>query len=599
MSRITKSRRTAHRSRERGQAAVFLVLALGIFLIGGVGFVVDGANLWFHRQSAQTAADAACTAGAMDMLSVAAGVDSASLTNTSWIGTATQCPTNTSGSAIPPCAYAGFNGYPSSSLQAVNLSFPTTFPGLSGSGSCVQPTPACAADQVVTAWPLYMQVDVNDGVPTTFMRLVGAGPTASVPARSVCGVSNVMSPVPILVLNPNGASADAVNTLTADNGFNLTVLTGILGNSNSTGLPTLIQVNSTSSNVNLSTGTIDLSGANNGNGGSFAVAMRESQPGDPTIEYGNSARGWVDAAGIVSDPFATVPAPAMQSPAPPPTHPANCLGFAGVSCDDYAPGYYPSIPCASSPTGTAAICVQRGVNGSSGLAVFEPGIYYLDDDFFAGNSCLRPGDSTQGIGGTVFYLHGNHTLQVTSNSGQLQEHTGRRRSGSLIFDCQSSSYSVSPSSIECSSGAYSNLPSGVTSLTGNVLLGPCTGPYGDPTGTGARGILFFQDRDAQLPATDQPLWNPVGSFGLVGNIYFHYCDSGSGGGSGSSCSPNAFSDLLYLGNTAGTLGTAGANAYVVGDIVADQLHLGPVNSPITVMLNPNPQYYVLKASLLQ
>ncbi len=71
-------------ARESGQAAVFLVLAMGIFLIGGVGFVVDGANLWFHRQSAQTAADAACTAGAMDLLSTAAG---ASLPNASdWIG---------------------------------------------------------------------------------------------------------------------------------------------------------------------------------------------------------------------------------------------------------------------------------------------------------------------------------------------------------------------------------------------------------------------------------------------------------------------------------------------------------------------------------
>ena len=37
---------------------MFIVLAMGVFLIGGLGFVVDGTNLWFHRQSAQTAADA-------------------------------------------------------------------------------------------------------------------------------------------------------------------------------------------------------------------------------------------------------------------------------------------------------------------------------------------------------------------------------------------------------------------------------------------------------------------------------------------------------------------------------------------------------------
>ena len=45
-----------------GQVTITVVLAMGIFLLGAMGFAVDMANLWFHRQSAQTAADAACTA---------------------------------------------------------------------------------------------------------------------------------------------------------------------------------------------------------------------------------------------------------------------------------------------------------------------------------------------------------------------------------------------------------------------------------------------------------------------------------------------------------------------------------------------------------
>ena len=53
---------------EAGQAAVFLVLALGLFLLGAVAFSVDMGNLWFHRQMAQGVADASCTAAAMDML---------------------------------------------------------------------------------------------------------------------------------------------------------------------------------------------------------------------------------------------------------------------------------------------------------------------------------------------------------------------------------------------------------------------------------------------------------------------------------------------------------------------------------------------------
>src|ERR1700681_361057 len=102
-------RKKNRRAGESGQAAVFLVLAMGLFLIGSMGFVVDGANLWFHRQSAQTAADAACTAGAMNMLSVAAG---AIPPDPNWIGTSLfQCSGSSgSGGNVPnsgfaPCQY--------------------------------------------------------------------------------------------------------------------------------------------------------------------------------------------------------------------------------------------------------------------------------------------------------------------------------------------------------------------------------------------------------------------------------------------------------------------------------------------------------------
>jgi hypothetical protein len=44
-----------------------------------------------------------------------------------------------------------------------------------------------------------------------------------------------------------------------------------------------------------------------------------------------------------------------------------------------------------------------------------------------------------------------------------------------------------------------------------------------------------------------------------------------------------------------TLGS-GANAYIIGNIVADQLHLG---GSLTVSLSPKAEYYTLKASLLQ
>jgi hypothetical protein len=422
-----------------------------------------------------------------------------------------------------------------------------------------------------------MQVAVHDNVPTTFMRLFGADRTA-VSANATCGLSNVLSPVPILVLNPNAGtaitqdSASPTSTLVTDVGFVLRVLGG--GEKS-------IQVNSISSNIDLDAGMIDLTEANNGNGGDVSVAKPEAQP-PGTILYGASGK-WVQTAGIISDPFATISAPG----APPDVSMSvetHCLGDSGnPSCQHYVPGHYPNtVPCVGTVSQVASICV----NGSPATpttpvwAVFDPGVYYLDGDLFAGmNSCLRSlttgGDGT---GGTMFYLAGAATLNVLPNSGaNCPAIPGAPITGP-----------VSVATAACSTNGDLGLPSTVTEFTGNVLLAPCVGAYGDPSGRGTtRGILFFHDRGTE-PAS-QPSWSPGGSFALVGNLYFHYCDSASAG-SGATCSSAAFTDTLSLGS--------GAPSYIVGGIVVDQLSL-LTGSDITVSLNPAPQYYVLKASLLQ
>jgi Flp pilus assembly protein TadG len=68
---VTESRNLE--STESGQAAISLILILGLFLLGVFGLAVDFTNMWFHRQAATAAADAACQAGAMDMLATAGG----------------------------------------------------------------------------------------------------------------------------------------------------------------------------------------------------------------------------------------------------------------------------------------------------------------------------------------------------------------------------------------------------------------------------------------------------------------------------------------------------------------------------------------------
>ena len=576
---------------------MFLVLAMGIFLIGGVGFVVDGANLWFHRQSAQTAADAACTAGAMDLLSTAAG---ASLPNGSdWIGNSFLCSGTTGGgsnptsnSTFPPCQYAGFNGYSGSGLQGIQVSFPASGT-IAAATTCPTTTPysssspaVCAADEASTP---YMQLQVTDSVPTTFIRLLGAGPTSTVPAKSICGLSNVLSAVPILVLNPNAPKLPAANTFTADNGSSLAVFSPLPSGSQKA-IQKAIQVNSSDpAAVDLSSATIDLSQVNGGSGANFAVVTRESKSdaNGTNVDFGTGNAGWVNAAGLTSDPFAMIdppPKPAQDCTAgcvtnPPPNTTVDCP--ANASCDIYTPGYYPAVVNCPSTGTVVAICVERN-GGASGLAVFEPGIYYLDGDFVADNhSCLRPGLGTPGnIGGTLFYLHGSSTVSMKSQSGQLREPPGQ---GS-IFSCANPANGVRLSSLTCISN-----PTGVATLTGNVLLAPCTGPYGDPLGAGhERGILFFHDRDTQ--PTSQPLLSSGGSFGLVGSLYFHNCSSTTASGSGVNCDSNAFTETLTLGS--------GADAYIIGNIVADQLHLAG-NSAITVGLSPKAEYYTLKASLLQ
>src|SRR5262245_25839489 len=68
MRQAQTTMRCCERKNERGQVVVVVLLVMGIFLVGVSAFGVDFANFWFHRQAAQSAADAACTAGVMDML---------------------------------------------------------------------------------------------------------------------------------------------------------------------------------------------------------------------------------------------------------------------------------------------------------------------------------------------------------------------------------------------------------------------------------------------------------------------------------------------------------------------------------------------------
>src|SRR5260370_8049321 len=99
-------KRRSHRSSEAGQAMLFILLAMGLFLLGALCFAFDMSNMWFHRQAAQTAADAACAAGAMDILVDTQG--GATTHQGFTLGTAYTC---TTASTDTVSTYANTNAY--------------------------------------------------------------------------------------------------------------------------------------------------------------------------------------------------------------------------------------------------------------------------------------------------------------------------------------------------------------------------------------------------------------------------------------------------------------------------------------------------------
>jgi hypothetical protein len=572
-------RLTARLPNEQGQSLILVILALGLFLLGAVGFAIDLSNLWFHRQRAQTAADAACTAGVMDML-----YDSEGVGTYSWINSVTDCNGDTTDS---PCWYAAQNGYNGAHLPdgsaSVALSYPSSVsnvPACSGT-----PTPAtCVASGL--AIPAYLTVTVADSVSTPFIALTSliAGANTSTAgwnttksgAKATCGLVYNNAPIPLLILDPTDPSTLALSG-TGSGPFKIKIIGGP---------PRSVQVDTSSTSAITANGhgLVDLSqGGPKDTGSDFGVTGSNSQLSGSNLSLGTSGN-WVSPDSPISDPFATLPYPPTPSAAPatttvsPPTD--GCQDPGG--CTEYQPGLYPS-----------------GIDVKSQSAIFVPGVYYIQNNGFTidTRSCVRPSTATgDGSGGTMFYFDDtggtNNTVSVNSNAGTYGVCGGYVSTGQYTVTCSASypNCEVPLTTVECD--GTTTLPANVTAqggLVGNVLLAPCRAPtaggtnYGDPLGDSdpigeQRGILFFQNRS---DAGVQPNWGGGGAFGLMGIMYFHsLTDTGSS------------ADFLTLG------GNSTSNTFVIGDIVVDKLDLHGTPG-IEMDLNPNALYYVLKAALLQ
>src|SRR5713101_5243991 len=504
------------RNRQAGQTTTIVALALGLFLLGVAGLAVDVTNWVFHRQMAQGAADAACTAGVMDLVS------SASSGGTSFGNFPAGSPPASflcsASSTTAACQYASYNGYSAPGLLAnqvsndVKISFPSSAAGLQTCSSTVPPP--CIPPTTTVANP-FILVNVFDRVPTTFTGIITGNRTADVSASAVCAVINSTAPVPIIVLNPSCPHAFELSgnsTVKIIGGPTRSVEV----NSKYSTSPSCAAATSGSSNQCDSTGpAIDLSkGGPSFTGSDFAVVGLPKTA--PTGFNGGTSGNWT-GGGPISDPYQLVPAPTrpgtasttdLSSVGNPLNSNPNYVAYNTDGCPDhsgcleYQPGLYthPIIVKGHTDIFVPGIYYIEGTNndnsGSPGAGCLASNVtgqtrYGLDVD---STGVLRPSTATgDGSSGVVFYLSG---------SG------GAGHYGSVFFGSNAGKYGgrtvdqYATSSAHCP-GDTSSFPGQLgipANVDGNVLLGQCTnkGTYigGGSTDTSGiiRGLLMFQDR---------------------------------------------------------------------------------------------------------
>lgn len=532
---------------DSGQAAVSLVMMLSFFLLAVLGFAVDLTNIWFHRQAAIAAADAACEAGATDMLAMNSGLSLASTGFTQ--GTASNCVASSSATM---CAYAGFNGYsgaglnPSAASNAVSWTFPATVTGV---------TPGMGSHPFIT-------LTISENVKTYLISLLNGSHFQTINVSSTCGIALVNSAAPMVVLNPTMSGA-----FTYSGGGALNIVGGP-----SRGL----QVNSTSSTAIAwsASGVINLRlGGPNQTGSDAAVVGGPSTAptnGSSFGYNGGTTGSWKSNVLPVADPFGSVPVPASIKNLTPtttasgswvayptdgcPDH-SNSTGNSAHACMEFGPGYYPS-----------GINLPSIMNNYS-TAIFDPGIYYLNGSLVAsGSNTLRiakPSGYQQTDGVMFYFLTGS--LNISGCSG-----------------CQGSNINnANATDLTCNGAAPPSALGMSTTLFGNVLYSQCTtdGTYWDSGGDttdsrgnpGSRGIFVFQDHGN----TTQPTFSGSGAMSFSGALYFH---------------SSTYSDVLNLS------GGASSGTFILGEIISDQVNLSG-SGVINLALNPAATTAMSKVSI--
>ncbi|MGO4516053.1 TadE/TadG family type IV pilus assembly protein [Terriglobus sp. 2YAB30_2] len=374
---------------EDGQAVIIVALAMSIFLIGAIGLGIDGSHLYSQRQMAQTAADAAVTAGMMSVFNS---------TNTSGAAAFSTSGSFTCGTsdAKTPCVYARNNGFGGSASDTVTIDFP----GASGAPGV----------SLATGYPVnVVRATVSRNVNTFLVAMIGQTAT-TVQATATAAIVSVVSPVPILVTHPTMASSLSLQG---------TPSIKICG-----GPSRSIQVNSTSTTA-ASTGgnsSIDLSHAGpndtSGNcttGTGADLGVTGGPTTSPSVSYGTTGH-YVEPDSWMQDPLAGVSPPnvATLPTAPAPAALANgtsgCPASPGKACMLYSPGIYPT-----------------GIDGKNSTPVMKPGIYYIQSK---GMACSANCDMYMATGFTDGSTGTNTGWNGTAAGGGIMVYN----TGTGIFD---------------------------------------------------------------------------------------------------------------------------------------------------------------------
>lgn len=537
---------------ESGQIVVALLLMMALFLLAMVGFAVDLTNLWFHRQAAQSAADSACQAGAMDMSGVVAGL---TLPNMGFApGTAGNCSAS---SGATMCFYANANGFNGTGLtsgasSAVAWTFPASVAGTTPPPASMSPNP-------------FLTVTVIENVKTHFLYTLHGTTYQQVAAACTCGLVQEKEAAPVIVLSPTQYGAF---TYSGGGSFN------IVG-----GPQRSLQVNSNSTTAIdcIPSAIINTSqGGPNGTGSDVATVGGPTQA--PTTCYGGGFNGgttghWNGDGLPIGDPYAAVGPPlSVKSMAPVSTtnglsvqyHQDGCPDQK-YSCIELSPGYYPN---------------GITTNGYQ-TYIFLPGIYYMGSSLNAGGSatvrmatpCIpscsslstQPGQQTDGM--MLYFYSGS--ISISGCSGCVSNNNPLDPVPSTALTCDGSAPSPDL-----------NMPSG---LNGNILVAQCTtnGTYwdngGDSTDSrgspGSRGLLIYQDHANSA----QPMFGGSGSLSFSGTLYFH---------------SSSYADVLSMS------GGSNTGTFILGQIVTDQINLSG-SGAINLALNPTPSTYLLKVGMLQ